>query len=119
MTSDDWLFIGVAEVVLGQKPDRSDKAKVLAQLRDRGVFLIDLKQDPADGSGLKNHTPDLVSRCALLKPRRIILIKATVFDVAHGPLRAAGLPVVNKRVYFPSTGRQKDFRKQFTEALVA
>lgn len=116
--SNDWLFNGVTEVVLGQKPDRSKKAHILAHLKERGVFLIDLKQDPVDKSSLKNCVPDLVRRCALLKPRRIILIKATVFDIAYRSLRDAGLPVVNKRIYFPSNGRQKDFRNQFAEALV-
>lgn len=116
-TSNDWLFTGVAEVLLGRKPGKADKTSALARLRDRGVYLIDLKLDPVDGSDLKYHTPYLVSRCALLRPRRIILIKATVFDAAYESLKMAGLPVVNKRVYFPSTGRQKDFKKQFVEAL--
>jgi hypothetical protein len=67
-------------------------------LKNRGTFLIDLKLDPADGSDLAMHVPDLVTRCAALKLRRIVPIKATVFDAAYRPLLAAGLPVVNKRV---------------------
>lgn len=91
---------------------------MLAELRNRGTFLIDLKLDPADGSDLAMYVPDLVTRCAALKPRRIVLIKAPVFDAAYRPLLAAGLPVVNKRVYFPSTGRQSEFKRQFAEALM-
>mgnify|MGYP001065748049 CR=1 FL=1 len=111
VTAHDWLFVGVAEVLLGRKPSRSEKAGTLTRLREMGVFLIDLKLDPADGSSLAKHVPDLVSRCRILKPERIILVKATVFDAAYGPLRAAGLPVIDHRVYFPSTGRQARFRE--------
>ncbi|MBK8211487.1 MAG: hypothetical protein IPK78_17595 [Rhodospirillales bacterium] len=116
--SNDWLFLGVAEMLLGEKPSRTNKANMLAELKNRGTFLIDVKPYPADGSDLAMYVPDLVRRCAALKPRRIILIKATVFDAAYPPLVAAGLPVVNKRVYFPSTGRQSEFKEQFAEALM-
>jgi hypothetical protein len=91
---------------------------VLAELKNRGTFLIDLKLHPVDGSDLAVYVPDLVTRCAALKPRRIVLIKATVFDAAYRPLLAAGLPVINQRVYFPSTARQTEFKKQFAEALM-
>ena len=115
--SSDWLFRGVVEVLLGEAPSRRDKAHYLAELRERGVFLIDLKLDPVDETELEVYVPDLISRCKELQPNRIVLVKATVFDAAYGPLRDAGLPVVNKRVYFPSTGRQADFRRQFAEAV--
>jgi len=119
VTSHDWLFMGVAEVLLGRRPARCEKRAVLKELQQAGVFLIDLKPDPADGSPLHNYVPDLVARCRALAPEKIILIKATVFDVAFSALRAAGLPVVDVRVYFPSTGRQGDFREQFARAVVA
>ena len=76
--SHDWLFLGVAEVLLGDKPGRATKASTLAELKNRGTFLIDLKLDPADSSDLAMHVPDLVARCAALRPRRIVLIKAPI-----------------------------------------
>jgi hypothetical protein len=119
VTSNDWLFRGVSEALLGSAPDRTTKATALAQLKDRGFFLIDLKTTPVDGTDLARHVPDLVVRCRTFAPERIILIKATVYDAAYRPLRDEGLPVIDKRVFFPSTGRQGDFRRQFGEALVA
>ena len=117
VTIHDWLYLGVTEILLSNNRSRSNKAMGLAELRESGVFLIDLKLDPMDGSRLQSYVPELISRCRTLNPKRIILIKATVFDAAYDALKAAELPVVNKRIYFPSTGRQGEFRHQFREAL--
>ena len=119
VASHDWLFLGVAEVLLGRKPARWEKPATLKALQGMGLFLIDLKLDPVDGSPLQQCVPDLMTRCRALEPERIILIKATVFDAAFGTLRAAGLPVINQRVHFPSTGQQGVFREQFARALDA
>jgi hypothetical protein len=119
VTSNDWLFLGVAEVLLGRRPKRWEKPASLKELQGMGLFMIDLKLDPVDGSSLHVYVPGLVARCRALAPGRIILIKATVFDAAFSTLRAAGLPVINQRVYFPSTGRQGEFREQFARALEA
>lgn len=115
--SNDWLFRGVVEVLLGEQPNRTDKAKALAELKRRGVFLVDLARDPIDGSDLASCVDDLVERCKALAPRKVVLIKVTVYDMAYQALQRAGLPVVDRRVSFPSTGRQNDFRRQFREAL--
>lgn len=73
----------VAQVILPNcEPTLSNKASFLVQLRDRGVFLIDLKPDPVDGSPLAPYVPALLARIAELAPERIILIKAGVFDAA-------------------------------------
>jgi hypothetical protein len=117
VASNDWLFVAVVEMLFGEKPSRSDKSAWLARLQRTGVFLIDLKLDPVDGSPLERHVPSLVSRCQFLRPERIVLIKATVYDAAYKPLKASRLPVVNKRVPFPSTGQQGKFRMQFAAAL--
>ncbi|BBZ60641.1 hypothetical protein [Mycolicibacterium monacense] len=43
----DWLFRAVARAILPHvELTRTNKASVLAHLRDRGIFLIDLKPDP-------------------------------------------------------------------------
>lgn len=117
--SHDWLFMGVVEVLYGQRPARAEKVRFLRRLQESGVFLIDLKLDPADASPLQACVPNLLARCRALAPEKIILIKSTVFDAAYSSFKAAGLPVVDRRVYFPSTGRQGEFRRQFAEALKA
>lgn len=117
VTKHDHLFRAVARGVLGIEPDRSNKATWLARLCDEGVFLIDLKSDPLDPRPLTDFVPSLVERCRLLAPERIILIKADVYDAAFGALRAAGLPVSNVRIPFPSSGRQREFGEAFAAAL--
>src|SRR6266568_6691406 len=87
----DSLFRYVCRVLLGREPSRARKAVLLEELRSRGVFLIDLKQTPVDGTPLAGEVPGLIERCRELEPKRIVLIKATVFDVAYWPLKNACL----------------------------
>jgi hypothetical protein len=48
VTTQDSLFRYVARAILRTEPMRSNKAELLARLRERGVFLIDLKLEPVD-----------------------------------------------------------------------
>ena len=41
----------------------------------------------------------------------------TVYDVAFSALKEAGLPVIDERIPFPGSGRQKDFEVAFSRAL--
>ena len=113
--SHDSLFRYVSRSILNVEPTRSDKLERLAELRDRGIFLIDLKPDPIDGSELIDYVPTLVRRLRRLDPEKIILIKATVHDAALGPLLAAGLRVSRERVPFPGSGQQRRFEEAFAE----
>lgn len=117
----DWLFRAVTKALLPQHQiTRTNKASLLAQLRDRGVFLIDLKPDPideGDGADLSSCVPALLARITELAPERIILIKVDVYDAAYSTLAAAGLPVSDVRVPFPSSGRQTEFAEAFGRAL--
>jgi hypothetical protein len=113
----DSLFRYVCCALLTREPSREGKHELLEELRDRGVFLIDLKETPVDGTPLATYVPALVERCRELAPRRIVLIKATVFDAAHYQLRAAGLPVSDVRVPFPGSGRQREFLEAFARAI--
>ncbi|MBB3606610.1 hypothetical protein FHT40_006301 [Mycolicibacterium sp. BK556] len=114
----DWLFRAVTKAILPHaEASRTNKAALLAQLRDLGVFLIDLKPDPADGSDLSPYVPALLTRIAELEPERIILIKADVYDATYPALAAAGLPASKVRIPFPSSGRQKEFAVTFGLAL--
>jgi hypothetical protein len=115
----DSLFRYVCRVILGEEPTRQGKHALLEELKRRGVFLIDLKQTPVDTSPLSDYVPALIDRCRELSPRRIVLIKATVFDAAYRALAAAGLPVVDIRVPFPGSGRQRQFLEAFGRAVNA
>ena len=106
----DSLFREVTKAIVGETPTRHNKPEFLSRLMRKGVFLVDLKLDPVDGTELESYVPDLITRCRELKPDKIILIKVTVFDAAYAPLRDAGLPVIDKRLPFPGSGRQKEFR---------
>ncbi|MDQ2980824.1 MAG: hypothetical protein M3R26_00670 [Actinomycetota bacterium] len=113
----DSLFRYVCRVLLGREPSHDEKHELLEELRGRGVFLIDLKETPVDGTSLALCIPGLVERCSELAPRRIVLIKATVYDAAFGPLKAAGLPVCDERIPFPGSGRQREFVAAFRRAI--
>lgn len=116
--TQDTLFRSVARAILpNTEPTRSNKAVLLAQLRKRGVFLIDLNPDPVDGSPLSPYVPALLGRIAELRPEWIILIKADVYDTSYPALAAAGLPVSKVRIPFPSSGRQTEFAVAFGRAL--
>jgi hypothetical protein len=113
----DSLFRYVVREVLGEEPIRENKPELLQRLSDEGVFLIDLRLDPVDGSPLAEGVPDLITRCSELAPDRIVLIKATVYDTRYKSLLAAGLPVVNVRIPFPDQGWQARFQIAFRQAL--
>jgi hypothetical protein len=113
----DSLFRYVSRMLIPVEPTRDNKRQLLARLRDKGVFLIDLSVDPLDGAPLASFVPDLVTRARALGPKKVILIKATVYDAAFAALREAGLPVVDERVPFPGSGQQKRFEVAFGRAL--
>ena len=113
----DGLFRYVAWGILGQRPRRKDKRSDLEQLQRQGVFLIDLKPDPTDPRHPGEFVPELVEAIRRLQPRKVILIKTSVYDLAYPKLAAAGLPVVDERIPFPSSGQQRRFMDSFARAL--
>ena len=115
--TQDSLFREVYRVVTGREPSRERKAEQLAELRDVGLYLIDLQSDPFDERPLSVHVPRLVARCRRLDPDRIVLIKVDVFDAAYAPLRDAGFAVSDVRIPFPGSGQQRRFREHFARAL--
>jgi hypothetical protein len=71
----DSLFRYVCRARLDREPTREGKADLLAELRDRGVFLIDLQEEPRDSTPLSELVPELVERCKSLDPGWIVLIR--------------------------------------------
>lgn len=93
----DYLFRAVVPPLLGEEPSR-EKTRQLAGLRDRGVFLIDLRPDPLDTQTDEQCVPDLIRRVRAVDPESVLLIKVNVYDVAYRPLHQAGVPVVDARL---------------------
>lgn len=115
--TQDSLFRYVVRSILEVEPTRANKRQLLGRLRDRGVFLIDLKPDPVDSGSLAPEVPRLVRRIRRLDPERIIVIKSGVFDLVREPLANAGLPIIDERVPFPGSGQQRRLETAFTRAL--
>lgn len=115
----DSLFRYVSKLILHHVPGRGEKASALTALKDRGIFLIDLSEDPLPGVDLSGCVDKLVRRCHELSPRRIILIKTNVYDLAYRRLKAEGLPVIDERIPFPGSGQQRRFEERFGAALQA
>lgn len=113
----DALFRYVARAILHAEPTRENKPRLLDALRNRGVFLIDLKLDPVDGAHLADEVPDLVRRSKRLNPDKVVLIKASVYDLAFRAMAESGLPVVDERIPFPGSGQQRSFEAAFARAL--
>jgi hypothetical protein len=113
----DSLFRYIARSILKAEPTRANKSELLGRLRDRGVFLTDLKQDPVDGGSLEMEVSGLVRRIRKLDPGKIIVIKASVYDLVYRALVEARLPVVDQRVPFPGSGQQRRFEALFGRAL--
>lgn len=118
VATQDSLFRYVVAGVLGVRPTR-DKAPLLAELRDAGVFLLDACPDPFRHrrEALAGCLPDLLARVEELAPRRIVLVGAPLYDLAFDPLRAARLPVVDARLPYPGSGQQRRFAEGFAVAL--
>jgi hypothetical protein len=113
----DSLFRHVVEGLLGEKPTR-DKLPWLDELRDRGVYLVDMSVDPFTSRRdvLPACVDLLVDRCRELAPRRVVLIGVVVYDLTFGPLTRAGVPVVDARIPFPGSGQQRRFLDAFRAA---
>ena len=101
--------------------ERLWKKKWLTKFKDDGYRLIDALKEPVDQSTgsrkrknlILNVVDRIIEEIREISPNQIVLIKATVFDVLYDPLHTAGLPVVNERLPFPGSGRQKEFAVRF------
>jgi len=113
----DSLFRHVIEATFGERPSR-DKVPWLDALRAAGCFLIDLSPEPFDDPRtLPPLVPDLIRRGRVLRPARIVLIGARVYDAAYAALSAAKLPVVDARLPMPGSGQQRRFLELATPLL--
>ena len=125
VATQDSLYLEVSKALffsLDTQRLRANKARYLSRLHDQGMWLVDLAEEPVPDPGgkpeyLTTWVDSLVERCRTIHPRRVILLASPVYDVAFQRLRDAGVPVVDIRTPFPGSGRQKEFRARFWEAL--
>lgn len=101
----------------------------LLELQKKGWVLIDATYEPVNNMENPDRDRVIVRDYPLLRedlqtisPNRsvpIVLIKSNVCKILEPLLLADGFDVLNKHkvVYFPSTGRQKDFQHQFADIL--
>ena len=55
--TQDSLFRYIARSILGVEPTRENKPQLLTRLRNRGVFLIDLRHDPIEEARSQVRSP--------------------------------------------------------------
>ena len=99
--------------------ERARKDHWLAQFQKDGYWTIGSMHESIS----KNEHEDRVARIAAqadervaevrkIKPQQIVLVKKSVFDALHEPLRAAKLPVVNEAaVPYPGRGQEGRFAR--------
>lgn len=124
--SRDFLYIGVIKAILGSceniKLIRRKKKEILNLLKKYGVYLMDLSPEPIDGFKAEKYKDNFL---AVLKAEKcidkltclVILIKVNVYDCLFCSLKNNNYNVIDKRICFPSCGRQKQFHTSFIEAL--
>jgi len=103
----------------------------LREFQRRGWVLVDATYEPVNTLNSSNRNrviardyPLLCHDLASLMPDRsipLVLIKANVCRILEPRLTEDGFNVLNagRVVYFPSTGRQKNFQRQFGAILKA
>ena len=100
----------------------------LHEFQRRGWLLVDATYEPVNTAEANRDNviardyPQLVNDLKSLiadRPTPLILIKANVCRILGPKLEAEGFNVLNRgrAIYFPSTGRQKEFQKQFAEII--
>lgn len=126
----DYLFLGVAQALYPDLKDnfitsgrsRDIKTSILKNLQADGFYLLDLSELP-----LSLMAGDLASQLPILfqnvkkvidTKTKIILIKATVYDMAFSFLQQEGIKnLIDVRIPFPGQGGQILFKQKFKEAL--
>lgn len=127
LTGRDNLFRAVVEAVLDEPhldSQTETKSRRLAQLRDRGVFLIDLVPYPVNGMDgaerrrvRRSSVPGCVERAAAMNPKGIIVCHKPSFELLWHPLLAAGLPLLHDTaIPFPLGNWRRDFVQGFRAA---
>ncbi len=118
------LFAAVMQQ-LGLQP--ATKHEGLRALQQKGWVLVDATYQPVNALDTSSRDAAIVRDYTLLRddlralaPERVVLIKANVCLLLESKLIADGFRVINagRTIYFPSHGKQRDFRRQFAEIVL-
>lgn len=125
----DNLFRAVVETVLGldaQTLRREPKARVLAELQERGLWLVDAVDEPVNHLSMperrqrvRGGVEGLVERCLQESPKGgVAICHGLVYRSAAGPLRDAGIRLLHDEpLPFPSRGHRARFVAGLRAAL--
>jgi hypothetical protein len=128
-STNEPLF-GAIMLQLGRSP--ISKEVGLRELQERGWVLVDATYQPVDkltkeashdrDAIIASDYPLLLDDLASLMPNRsipLVLIKANVCRILGPLLSKDGFSVLNggRAIYFPSHGRQTEFKQQFSTVL--
>jgi hypothetical protein len=95
--------------------------------QQKGWLLVDATYQPVNALDTSSRDAAIVRDYPLMRddlralaPERVVLIKANVCLLLEPKLIADGFRVINagRTIYFPSNGRQRDFRRQFAEIVL-
>jgi hypothetical protein len=127
ITSADNLFRGVVEAMYHQSPGRAGEPKApwLRQLRNDGVYLVDVCPHPVNHLAsrerrlaIREHAPALVAEAAALEPAGVIVCHGPTFTATAQPLRHAGLNLLHKHpIPFPLGNWRARFALEVSDAL--
>ncbi len=104
-----------------------DKTGLLGEFRSRGFYLIDVCGTPVDklpptlrSKRVVQGLEPLLEQVRRLRPRRVLVVKVSIYDKVKAALAAAGFAgrLVNRRpIVFPSHGNQEKYRRQLRNYL--
>ena len=126
---DDRLFTNTIKAIYPETVDmteaalEAEKERWLQRFKRDGFYMIEALEDSQEHEVTKKQRqarieatlPRLLERVGELaaKDTKIILIKSNVFDVAAGPLTAAGFTVLNTElVDYPGHFNQRAYREK-------
>ena len=121
----DHLWIGLMKALyprdFGQtSEERKRKHDWLERFQADGYQLLDAVKEPGKTTRavIRGNTARVIEEIHEIGPRRVVLIKATVYDALFGSFLDAGVPVVDQAsLPFPGSGRQREFHNQFRELV--
>lgn len=99
--------------------ERQRKHGWLERFQANGYQLIDAVKEPGPTTVAVIHgnAARVIEEIREIDPRQVVLIKATVYDGLFGSLLESGAPVVDCRLPFPGSGRQREFHDGFRELV--
>ena len=117
------LFPSVAADYLGNR-GRELKRSLLSSFQREGYWLVDAFEEPLrrrtwrmEDSNLTERLEKLREEAFLTRTTPVILIKIAVYQEFYDVLTHHGYCVIDERMPFPASGRQKEFRQSFERAL--